>query len=76
MYLAHIAGNSLYELVLDTVHENITRYYDRLLPRREEIMEKNYRDLCEIVRAVELGQADRARSIAQDHVRRFNLFME
>jgi len=76
MYLAHIAGNPVYELVLDTVHENINRYYDRLLPRRDEIMEENYRDLCEIVEAVELGQADRARSIAQDHVRRFNLFME
>ncbi len=39
-------------------------------------MEENYRDLCEIVRAVEDGQADRARSLVQDHVQRFSRFME
>jgi len=76
MALAHIAGNPVCQSVLQTVHENINRYYDRFLTREEELMKKNYHDLCEIVRAVEHGQAGKARLLAQDHVYRFNRFME
>jgi DNA-binding FadR family transcriptional regulator len=76
MALAHIAGNPVYESVLQTVHNNIIRYYDRFLPRKEHNMKENYEDLCEIVTAVENGQAVKARVLAQDHVSRFNRFME
>jgi GntR family transcriptional repressor for pyruvate dehydrogenase complex len=76
MALAHIAGNPVYESVLQTVHNNIIRYYDRFLPRKEHNMKENYEDLCEIVAAVENGQAAEARVLAQDHVSRFNRFME
>ena len=76
MAMAHIARNPVYESVLQMVHDNINRYYNRFLERKVEIMEENYRDLCEIVRAVEDGQADRARSLVQDHVQRFSRFME
>jgi len=76
MALAHIAGNPVYESVLQTVHDNINRYYDRFLPRREQNMIENYADLREIVEAVENGRAAEARVLAQDHVNRFNRFME
>lgn len=76
MALARIAGNQVYESVLRMVHDNIIRYYSRFLAKKPEIMEENYRDLCDIVEAVENGQKDTARSIAQDHVKRFNRFME
>jgi GntR family transcriptional repressor for pyruvate dehydrogenase complex len=76
MAMAHIAGNPIYESVLQMVHDNITRYYNRFLARRKEIMEENYRDLCEIVRAVEEGKSEKARSLVQDHVYRFNRLME
>lgn len=76
MALAHIAGNPVYESVLQTVHDNINRYYDRFLPKEEEIMRVNYQDLRKILKAVENGQAAKARLLAQDHVNRFNRFME
>jgi len=76
MALAHIAGNPVYESVLQTVHDNINRYYEQFLPKKEEILRENYRDLCEIVKAVEDGKAAEARQLAHDHVSRFNRFME
>ncbi len=75
-YLGTIAGNLLYELVLNSVHENISRYYDRLLEPRQETMEENYRDLREIYAAVAEGDPDRAEKKITDHVRRFSLYME
>jgi DNA-binding FadR family transcriptional regulator len=76
MALAHIAGNPVYQSVLKTVHDNIIRYYDRFLPRKEQNMRENYEDLCGIVKAVENGQSTEARLLAQEHVNRFNRFME
>jgi len=76
MALAHIAGNPVYEWVLQTIHDNIDPYYDRFLLKKEEFMRENYQDLCGIVKAVEKGQAAKARLLAQDHVNRFNRFME
>jgi len=76
MALANIAGNQVYESVLRMVHDNIVRYYNRFLEKKIEIMEENYRDLCDIVESIEGGRKDRARLIARDHVKRFNRFME
>lgn len=74
-YLGTIAGNLLYELVLDSVHENISRYYDRLLEPRKKTMEENYRDLQNIYHAVAESDPDKARLKIMDHVRRFSLYM-
>lgn len=76
MAMAHIAGNPVYQSVLQTVHDNINRYYDQFLPKEEEIMRENYQDLCGIVKAVEDRQAVKSRVLAQDHVHRFYRFME
>ncbi|UCB46040.1 MAG: FadR family transcriptional regulator [Spirochaetota bacterium] len=76
MALAQIAGNQVYESVLRMVHDNIIRYYNRFLEKKPEIMEENYRDLCDIVKAIESGRKDEARFIVQDHVSRFKRFME
>jgi DNA-binding FadR family transcriptional regulator len=76
MALAHITGNPLYESVLQTVHDNINSYYNQFLPKKEELMRKNYRDLSGILRAVEKRQASKARLLAQNHVSRFNRFMQ
>ena len=76
MALAHIAGNPIYESVLQTIYDNIHRYFDQFLPREEELLRENYRDLSEIVEAVENGQAAQAHLLVQDHVYRFNRLME
>ena len=76
MALSHIAGNPIYESVLQTIYDNIHRYFDQFLPREEEILRENYQDLCEIVKAVEKGQAAQAHLLVQNHVYRFNRLME
>jgi len=76
MALAHIAGNPIYESVLQTIYDNIHRYFDQFLPREEGLLKENYRDLYEIVKAVENGQAAQAHLLVQNHVYRFNRIME
>ena len=76
MMLAHIAGNPIYESVLQTIYDNIHRYFDQFLPREEGLLRENYQDLCKIVEAVENGQAAQAHLLVQNHVYRFNRLME
>jgi len=76
MALAHIAGNPIYESILQTVYDNIHRYFDQFLPREEALLRENYQDLCEIVEAVENRQAAQAHLLVQNHVYRFNRLME
>ena len=76
MALAEITGNPIYRFILRTVHDNIHRYYDRFLARGEDELRENYQDLCSIVTAVAQGDAGKARSLAQSHVKRFSRYME
>ena len=76
MTLARITGNPIYITVLHSIHDNIHRYYDRFLSMEEPELQENYQDLCEIIEAIENGQADRACELAQQHVLRFNQYMK
>ncbi len=75
MTLAQAAANPIYISVLHSVHDNIHRYYDEFLSMDLRELQENYRDLCDLVHAVEKGQAERARRLARNHVRRFNEYM-
>lgn len=75
MTLAQAAANPIYISVLHSVHDNIHRYYDEFLSMDKRELQENYRDLCDLVHAVEKCQADRARRLARNHVRRFNQYM-
>ena len=72
---ADTSGNPVYMTILRTVHDNMHRYYERFLMMEDREMAENFSELKKIVRAVERGQADRARKLARAHVRRFNLYL-
>jgi DNA-binding FadR family transcriptional regulator len=76
MTLARMAANPIYISVLHSVHDNIHRYYDQFLSMDARELQENYRDLCDLVDAVEKGQANRARKLARGHVQRFNSYMK
>ena len=77
MNMAVITGNPIYISVLHSIHDNIHRYYcDRFLSMENRELCENYQDLCEIIQAVENGQADLARKLARNHVLRFSRYME
>ncbi len=76
MAIAQITGNPLYTLTLQTVHDNINRYYDVFLPMDEREIRENYEDLSLIVGAIERGAASEASRLAQHHVQRFNRYMK
>lgn len=63
--LAEISGNPVYLAVIRMVHENIL---EKLFFKDEQSLKENYRALCDIVDAIEHGDADRARSLVQDHI--------
>jgi len=73
--LARISQNPMYTSILQTLHENIHPYFENFLPRDPHVIEENFSDLCDIVQAVENGDAQKARKLAQLHVRRFNQYM-
>lgn len=74
--LAEVAGNPVYLANLQVVHERILGASDRFSLHQKHVLEENYRDLCDIVDAVEKGESTRARSLSQYHVRRFDQFMK
>jgi GntR family transcriptional repressor for pyruvate dehydrogenase complex len=75
-YLARISGNIVYESVLQTIYENINRYFDEFLPKSESIAGKTYRDLCAILKAIETRNCDTAKSLTRQHIRRFSKIMK
>lgn len=74
--IARVAGNPLYYFILNSVHDNIHRYYDKFLTVGEEEMEKNYKDLRLIIEAIASGSPELASTLAVEHVRRFSTYME
>jgi DNA-binding GntR family transcriptional regulator len=76
MTLAEITGNPIYISVLHSIHDNIHRYYDRFLSMEKPELEENYRDLCDIIEAIESSRVEQARELAQHHVKRFNQYMK
>lgn len=76
MAVAEITRNQLYMLVLETVHDNITLYYERLLKKELRIMKINYQDLQAIVAAVMQKNSEEAQRSAERHIKKFHRFME
>ena len=74
--LARIAKNPLLEANLATVHDNIRIYFHQYLPFSEALLLDNYKDLCDIVAAIEQNDPGAARQIAENHVSKFNDLME
>ncbi|RLC29778.1 MAG: FadR family transcriptional regulator [Deltaproteobacteria bacterium] len=69
--LANISRNSIYIFVLHSVHDNIHQYFHNFLSMKKPEFIENYKDLRNIVEAVERGLADNARILAQSHEIKF-----
>ena len=76
MTIAATTQNPIYQSVLTSIHDNIHRYYDRFLSMDDQEIQENFRDLCDVVDAIEKGAADDARRLARGHVQRFNGYMQ
>ncbi len=74
--MAQISRNPIYISILQMVHNNIHRYYDNFLHMEKRELMENYEDLCGIVQAVEKGDEEKSKSLAQSHIRRFSDYME
>lgn len=68
---ANISGNPLYIYIFQAIHENISRYYETYLPKIEEHHTEEYKNLCEIVQAIEERDPVKAASLAEYHVFHF-----
>ncbi|CAG0961119.1 partial HTH-type transcriptional regulator LutR, partial [Anaerolineae bacterium] len=76
MTIAAATQNPIYQSVLSSIHDNIHRYYDRFLSMDDRELSENYRDLCDLVAAIEKGDASAARRLARGHVQRFSIHMQ
>ena len=71
-----MTGNPIYITILKTVHQNINQYFKKYLMMATREMKQNLADLYSVVDAIEKGDQEGARKLAQAHVRRFNANME
>ena len=76
MTIAAATQNPIYQSVLTSIHDNIHRYYDRFLSMDDRELSQNYRDLCDLVAAIEKRNASAARRLARGHVQRFSIHMQ
>lgn len=74
--IAKMTGNPVYISLQNTVNDNIDQYYESFLSMKQAELEENYADLCNIVSAVEQKQEEKARKLAEEHVLKFNHYME
>ena len=73
--MARISRNPIYIFLHDVIHSNIQSYYDEFLDMDEELLRENYNDLDDILESVENRNGEQARSLVQNHVRRFTEHM-
>ena len=74
--VARAAGNPVYTAVLQMVHENILGFSERFAIKDRTVLEEIYRDHVDLLRAVENGRAEKAKILAEDHVRKNNRYMK
>lgn len=75
--LARIGGNPLHHFFLETVHNNLHRYHiTRYLPRTLKTIRATLAELKAIVAAVAAGDAERAETLARNHVRQATTAMK
>lgn len=71
LYVAQMAGNPLFSQAIEAAM-GLKPYFCRFLRLHPALMETNYLDLVEIVRAVEAHQPEVASGAIQHHINRFN----
>ena len=76
--IAEIAGNPIFTAVLKMVHDNIMGHYERysIFWTEEHSFHENYRDISDIVDAIDRRDSKTARSLAEHHVRKFDRMMK
>jgi len=66
--IAQMTGNPAYMFILRAIHNNIHRFYDQFLPKREGVLLDNYRNHCKTIEAIEKKKPNDARKLAEYHV--------
>lgn len=74
--IAETTHNLLYISVLQMLFHNIHTYFESFLPMQESLMRENLQHVTDLIGAIANGRGDTARRVVQEHVRRFNSYME
>ena len=74
--IGKISGNPVFVAVLRMVHENILNSYDWLALKSSYALNSNFKDMEILVQAIEAQDSERARQLAQEHVRKCHQYAE
>lgn len=74
--ISQISDNPIFTAVLRMVHENLLNTYDWLALKSSDALNNNFEDMEEMIRAIENGNDERARTLAQEHVRKCHQYAE
>ncbi|MCP4752665.1 MAG: FadR family transcriptional regulator [Proteobacteria bacterium] len=69
LFLAKIAGNTIYESISLIIHENMGAYHRASPPKDPKALEKIIKNLGEIARAVAGGESVKGRTLTRRHIR-------
>lgn len=70
--LCSIAGNPLYDQLLNAIYRS-KNYYKRFYILKNEVIEENIQDLTDIFFAFSNGRSTDAKRLSKQHIRKFNL---
>ena len=73
--IARASHNAVYRFVLRVVHDNLEPFYEAYPLKDKRIMQENFQDLHDIVRAIAKRKPTVVKTLMQSHVRRFNRHM-
>jgi GntR family transcriptional repressor for pyruvate dehydrogenase complex len=71
MEIARISDNALYKYVVDVVHNNINKYFDRYLEVTDKSIGNIYKDLEQLIGAIKNKDKNLAAKLAKRHVNTF-----
>lgn len=74
--ISQISGNPIFTAVLRMVHENLLNTYDWLALKNSSALNSNFEDMEILIQAIENGDDNGARTMAQEHVRKCHQYAE
>lgn len=74
--LAAAARNQLYASVLRIVHDNMVRYFEKNLDWYKKVFIDHYKEMLEMIEAVENRDGDKAFALATEHIQQFFRYVD
>jgi DNA-binding FadR family transcriptional regulator len=74
LFLGQMSGNPLYDIIIKAIHDLLVSPSFKYLPVDDAYLNEAYRDWCNIFQAIEKKKGNRARTLMEEHVKKFSRY--